>query len=70
MKKFQDVRRFAQQVEQGDFDMAFWKSLTNMTGAIFGLPAAPITRAMTGIDAIERGKTDNPLAVIFGYSEY
>lgn len=70
MKKFQDVRRFAQQVEQGDFDMAFWKSLTNMTGAIFGLPAAPITRAMTGIDALERGKTDNPLAVIFGYSEY
>ena len=70
MKKFQDVRRFAQQVEQGDFDMAFWKSLTSMTGAIFGLPAAPITRAMTGIDAIERGKTDNPLAVIFGYSEY
>jgi hypothetical protein len=70
MKKFQDVRRFAQQAEQGDFDMAFWKSLTNMTGAIFGLPAAPITRAMTGIDALERGKTDNPLAVIFGYSEY
>lgn len=70
MKKFQDVRRFAQQVEQGDFDMAFWKSLTNMTGAIFGLPAAPITRAMTGIDAIDRGKTDNPLAIIFGYSEY
>lgn len=70
MKKFQDVRRFAQQVEQGEFDMAFWKSLTNMTGAMFGLPAAPITRAMTGIDAIERGKTDNPLAIIFGYSEY
>ena len=70
MKKFQDVRRFAQQVEQGDFDMAFWKSLTNMTGAIFGLPAAPITRAMTGIDAMERGKTDTPLAIIFGYSEY
>ena len=70
MKKFQDVRRFAQQVEQGDFDMAFWKSLTNMTGAIFGLPAAPITRAMTGLDAIDRGKTDNPLAIIFGYSEY
>ena len=70
MKKFQDVRRFAQQVEQGEFDMAFWKSLTNMTGAIFGLPAAPITRAMTGIGALERGKTDNPLAVIFGYSEY
>lgn len=70
MKKFQDVRRFAQQVEQGDFDMAFWKSLTNMTGAIFGLPAAPITRAMSGIDALERGKTDNPLAIIFGYSEY
>lgn len=70
MKKFQDVRRFAQQVEQGDFDMAFWKSLTNMTGAIFGLPAAPITRAMTGIDALDRGKTDNPLAIIFGYSEY
>lgn len=70
MKKFQDVRRFVQQAEQGDFDMAFWKSLTNMMGAIFGLPAAPITRAMTGIDALERGKTDNPLAVIFGYSEY
>jgi hypothetical protein len=70
MKKFQDVRRFAQQVEQGEFDMAFWKSLTNMTGAIFGLPAAPITRAMTGIDAMERDKTDNPLAIIFGYSEY
>lgn len=70
MKKFQDVRRFAQQVEQGEFDMAFWKSLTNMTGAMFGLPVAPITRAMTGIDAIERGKTDNPLAIIFGYSEY
>lgn len=70
MKKFQDVRRFAQQVEQGDFDMAFWKSLTNMTGAIFGLPAAPITRAMTGIDALDRGQTDNPLAIIFGYSEY
>ena len=70
MKKFQDVRRFAQQVEQGDFDMAFWKSLTNMTGAIFSLPAAPITRAMTGIDALDRGKTDNPLAIIFGYSEY
>ena len=69
-KKPTDIHRFAQQAIQGDFDMAFWKSLTNMTGAIFGLPAAPITRAMTGIDALERGKTDNPLAIIFGYSEY
>ena len=69
-KKPTDIHRFAQQAIQGDFDMAFWKSLTNMMGGIFGLPAAPITRAMTGIDALERGKTDNPLAVIFGYSEY
>nr|DAV45586.1 MAG TPA: hypothetical protein [Caudoviricetes sp.] len=69
-KKPTDIHRFAQQAIQGDFDMAFWKSLTNMMGGIFGLPAAPITRAMTGLDAIDRGKTDNPLAIIFGYSEY
>ena len=42
--------------------------IINLSGD-FGLPSAQINRTIKGINALEEGKTDNPLALIFGYQE-
>ena len=42
-----DITKAGQQVAQGEFDAALAKSLVNLGGSMFGLPAAQINRAIT-----------------------
>lgn len=64
-----DAGKFAKQVSQGEFDDAFRKASVNLMGDLFGLPSAQINRTITGVKAIEEGKTSNPAAVVFGFQE-
>jgi hypothetical protein len=54
------------QVQQGDADEAFWKSLNQVGGVLFHYPAAQVQRTATGIQAIANGETSNPMAVLLG----
>jgi hypothetical protein len=56
-------------VHQGEFDDAFRKAAVSVVGDLFGLPGVQINRTITGIKALEEGKTDNPAAVVFGFQE-
>ena len=64
-----DTGSMAKQVHQGEFDDAFRKAAINLLGGVLGLPAAQINRTITGVQAINEGKTTNPAAVAFGYQE-
>lgn len=65
---FDDLHKAAKQIGQGEMDEAMLTSIINLSGD-FGLPSAQINRTIKGINALEEGKTDNPLALIFGYQE-
>lgn len=69
LRPIADTVALAKQVHQGEFDTAFRKALINVIGDFTGLPSAQANRTITGIEALSEGKTDNPAAVIFGYSE-
>lgn len=66
-----DITKAGQQVAQGEFDAALAKSLVNLGGSMFGLPAAQINRAIATGVAYEEGDidaTDIPQSVLFGVS--
>lgn len=65
---FDDLHKAAKQIGQGEMDEAMLTSIINLSGD-FGLPSAQINRTIKGINALEEGKTDNPLAVAVGYKE-
>ena len=64
-----DAFKFGKQAMQGDFDDAFRKSAINLIGENpwIPLPAAQINRTITGIKALNEGRTQNPAAVLFGF---
>jgi len=62
-----DAGKAAQQIAQGEFDDALRKSMVNVIGSGFGLPAAQTNRTITGVNALIEGETKNPAAVVFGY---
>lgn len=62
-----DASNFAKQAAQGEFDDSFRKSAVNLTGSLFGLPAAQINRSVTGAQALAEGETSNPAALVFGF---
>jgi hypothetical protein len=64
-----DTGKLAQQAHQGDFDTGFRKAAINVTGDMFGLPSAQVNRTITGVQALQDGKTNNPMAIGFGYKE-
>ena len=65
---FDDLHKAAKQIGQGEMDEAMLTSIINLSGD-FGLPSAQINRSIKGIKALQEDKTDNPLALIFGYKE-
>ena len=65
---FDDLHKAAKQIGQGEMDEAMLTSIINLSGD-FGLPSAQINRSWDGFEALDDGKTDNPLALIFGYQE-
>lgn len=62
-----DSLAFLKQAKQGDFDDAFRKSAINLIGDFSGLPAAQVNRTITGVQALNEGKTKNPASVLFGF---
>jgi len=64
-----DAYKLGAQVLQGELDAGFRRALINTAGSWYGLPAAQINRSWDGFEALDDGKTDNPLALIFGYQE-
>jgi len=69
VRMISDTAAFAKQVNQGEFDDAFRKAAINLLGDVAGLPSAQINRTITGAKALNEGKTNNPLALAFGYQE-
>lgn len=67
VRLFADVAKLAVQSAQGEFDTSFRKAFVNTAGDLFGLPAAQINRTITGAQALNEGKTDNPAALVFGF---
>lgn len=64
-----DTYKFGKQAMQGEFDDAFRKAAINLSGDLFGLPAAQVNRTWTGVEALSEGKTQNPAAIAFGFQE-
>lgn len=58
--------RLLKQVEQGEPDAAFWRSLNDTAGAVFHYPAGQIKRTVEGFAALLEGRTSNPGALISG----
>ena len=61
--------KLIEQTRQGELDDGFRRALINIAGSWYGLPSAQINRSWDGFEALDDGKTDNPLALIFGYQE-
>ena len=61
-----DVGRLGQQINQGEFDLAFGKAFINVLGDLTGLPSVQINRTLTGVDALASGRTQNPAALLMG----
>ena len=64
-----DTGRLLQQISQGEADEGLLKAAISATGTFAGFPVTPINRAISGYNALSEGKTDNPLVLMFGYSD-
>nr|DAK49265.1 MAG TPA: crystallin beta/gamma motif-containing protein [Caudoviricetes sp.] len=64
-----DAYKLGAQAWQGELDAGFRRALINTAGSWYGLPSAQINRSWDGFEAFDDDKTDNPLALIFGYQE-
>ena len=64
-----DAYKLIEQTRQGELDDGFRRALINIAGSWYGLPSAQLNRSWDGFEALDDGKTDNPLALIFGYQE-
>ena len=62
-----DTYKLAQQAQQGEFDKGLATATINLLGSGFGLPSAQINRTIKGAEALNKDKTDNPAALLFGY---
>jgi hypothetical protein len=69
LRFFQEVEKFAKQVNQGELDRALARSLVNVGGIVLKLPSAQFNRSVDGYLALKEGKTDNPAALLFGYDK-
>ncbi len=68
LRLFGEMDRLAQQMHQGDADMALFKAANNTAGILFHYPAGQINRAVEGTAALVEGKSENPLAPLVGPS--
>lgn len=62
-----DIYHLGEQIKQGEFDDAFRKQFINVLGDFTGIPAVQVNRTITGTKALVEGKTDNPMAIGFGF---
>jgi hypothetical protein len=70
-----DVTRLSKQAGQvaegGEeaLDLPLLKAIVSAAGTLLRLPSTQINRSLTGYNALVDGKTDNPMALVFGYQE-
>lgn len=71
-RKIADLVRLGQAVSKDDWDENTLKAAITVLGewSPIPIPVVPINRAISGKKAMEEGKTENPLAVFLGYSNY
>ena len=69
LRMLADFTKLGKQVGQGELDDSLRKSIINVSGELLRLPAAQVNRTITGINALNEGKTQNPAAVITGYQD-
>lgn len=63
---FAELAKLAKQVQQGEPDEAFWKSLNSTAGILFHYPAGQLNSTISGLLAMLDGKTENPGALLTG----
>ena len=64
-----DLAKLGKQLHQGELDDGLRKAIINVAGELLRLPSAQINRTVTGINAINEGKTTNYGALLTGYQE-
>lgn len=58
LRFFTDAYKAAEQLHQGEADMALFKSVNNMLGALFHYPAGQLNATIEGAIAIENGEVE------------
>ena len=64
-----DLQKFIGQAKQLELDMALARATVRLAGDLTGAPTGQINRTMGGVEAIAKGDSQNPLAVLFGYRD-
>ena len=62
----QDLPRLYQQIQQGELDSTLRKTALNSAGIILHFPAGQINRTLDGFEAMAKGETKNPMALLVG----
>lgn len=62
----QDLPRLYQQIQQGELDSTLRKTAINSAGIILHFPAGQINRTLDGFEAMAKGETKNPMALLVG----
>jgi hypothetical protein len=57
--------RLIKQIEQGELDAAFWRTLNEVAGMVLHYPAGQTRRTVEGVAAVAEGKAD-PQAILVG----
>lgn len=72
LRKINDIIRLGQQVKKDDWDENTMRAFLTVIGewSPVPIPVVPINRALQGYKADREGKTDNPMAYFFGYSDF
>ena len=66
LRALADAYKLRDEIQQGEWDSGLRRAVIGIGGSVFGLPAAQINRTLDGLQALDDGDTDNPLAVILG----
>ena len=66
LRAIADAYKLRDEIKQGEWDGGLRRAVIGIGGSVFGLPAAQINRTLDGLQALDDGDTDNPLAVLLG----
>ena len=66
LRAIADAYKLRDEIKQGEWDSGLRRAVIGIGGSVFGLPAAQINRTLDGLQALDDGDTDNPLAVLLG----
>lgn len=63
------LKAWEKAITEGEWDERTMRATVSGLGVWVGWPVTPINRAISGGSALADGKTDNPLAILNGYSD-